>query len=116
MRYALNHADVVFCQAFCISSSALELAGGLKVTERGRTIGEMLYAGSRLEELPVHPVNAKRIPQAVKNELIADALVLQTVSLLRSFNVTRPSWRDRGGTVIWSPIALGRWRVKHGDQ
>ena len=90
LRYALNHADVVFGQAFCNSSSALELAGGRKVSERGRTIGEMLHAGCRLEELPVHPVNAKRIPQAVKNELIADAQFLQAASLLRSFTVTRP--------------------------
>jgi len=90
LRYALNHPAAVLGQAFCNSNSALETTDGKNVSERGREIREVLQSGQPLTTLPVHPINAKRLPPAVKDALIEDARSLLSASLERSVRITRP--------------------------
>lgn len=91
LRYALNCPDIVIGQAFCNSNSALESTDGSNVSQRGKDIREVLLSGRPLTELPVHPVNARRLPDTVKNALIEDASALQPASLARSVMITRPA-------------------------
>ena len=89
LRYALEAPEVLYGQAFCNSNSALEHADGSNKTDRARTISDILLGGKALTELPIHPVNAKRLPDAVKAALIADAETLQADELVRCLKETR---------------------------
>jgi len=90
LRYALEQPAVLYGQAFCNSNSALEQVGGAAKTERARKIDEVLTSGRPLAELPIHPLNAKRLPDRVLNELIKDAELLEHASMLRCLQQTRP--------------------------
>jgi pimeloyl-ACP methyl ester carboxylesterase len=90
LRYALNHPDSILGQAFCNSNSALEPTDGSNVSERGKEIRSTLLSGRPLTDLPVHPANAKRLPQRVKKALVEDARLLQPAALARCVKVTRP--------------------------
>jgi pimeloyl-ACP methyl ester carboxylesterase len=115
LLYSLQHPQAVVGQAFCNSNSALERTDGKDLSARGGQIREVLLSGKPITDLPVHPINAKRIPQDIKAEMIADAESLQPESLANSVRYTRSklSVRDRFHSI--SPPTLlinGVWE-KH---
>jgi pimeloyl-ACP methyl ester carboxylesterase len=89
LRYALEAPEVLYGQAFCNSNSALEQTDGSNKTERAKTISDVLLGGRPLTELPIHPVNAKRLPEVVKAALIEDAEMLQAEAMVRCLKETR---------------------------
>ena len=89
LRYALQHPDVLYGQAFCNSNSALEQTDGSNKTERALKIREVLLGGRPLTELPIHPANAKRIPDTTLTELIKDAEHLRAEAMVRCLQHTR---------------------------
>lgn len=89
LRYALQHPKVLYGQAFCNSNSALEQTDGNNKTERAIKIRDVLLGGGPLTELPIHPVNAKRIPNTTLSELIKDAENLSPQSMVRCLQHTR---------------------------
>ncbi len=89
LRYALEQPDAVYGQAFCNSNSALEHYDGTNKTARARTISDVLLSGRPLTELPIHPLNAKRLPAPVTAALQQDAALLQPDAMLRCLTQTR---------------------------
>jgi pimeloyl-ACP methyl ester carboxylesterase len=92
LRYALDHPDRIAGQIFTNSSSAL--ADADTVAQRMASIEEWIPAMAgddwRLERLPIHPVHAKRLPQAVHQEMLADCELLDTAGVARTFHFTQP--------------------------
>lgn len=89
LRYALEQPDVLFGQAFCNSNSALEQVDATQKTERAKKISDVLLSGRPLTELPIHPLNAKRLPEPVVTALVKDAELLQSDAMLRCLQQTR---------------------------
>lgn len=89
LRYALEQPGVLYGQAFCNSNSALEQTGGSNKTERAQQIRNTLLSERPLTELPIHPVNAKRLPDSVTKALLADAESLQREDMVRCLQQTR---------------------------
>lgn len=89
LRYALQHPQVLYGQAFCNSNSALEQTDGSNKTERAIRIRDVLLGGRPLTELPIHPANAKRIPNTILSELIKDAEHLSPQAMVRCLQHTR---------------------------
>ena len=89
LRYALEQPDVIFGQAFCNSNSALEQFDGTHKTERAQKISDILLSGRPLTELPIHPLNAKRLPEPVVTELVKDAELLRPDAMVRCLQQTR---------------------------
>ena len=76
LRYALQYPERVRAQVFTNSSSAL--AESTWVTTRRANIGKHIEALERdghaaLEQYPVHPKRARRLPSSIQEALVADA-------------------------------------------
>lgn len=89
LRYALEHPDVFFGTAFCNSNSSLEMVDGGNQPERTKQIKDILLGGRPLTELPIHPLNAKRLPDATVKALVEDAALLQADAMVQSLKHTR---------------------------
>jgi pimeloyl-ACP methyl ester carboxylesterase len=75
LRYALEHPDRLIAHVFTNSNSALADARWAEATRPAmRTFAETLRTDGRaaLERLPIHPRNARRIPEASKARLLED--------------------------------------------
>ncbi len=90
LRYALERPDVIWAQAFCNSNSALAKHSDTSMNPRGEQLRKALADGKPLVELPVHPVHAKHLPDAVKDALMSDADLLNAQDISRSVMTTRP--------------------------
>ena len=92
IHYALEHADRTMGLVFTNSNSALSVPNdperAASQDERARAIA----AGGKqaLWDLRIHPRNAKRFPEAIKAELVADADMLAPEGILRSLAWTSP--------------------------
>ncbi len=90
MRYALERPDCITGQIFTNSASALArgkdaqrmVAGAVKQ-------GKVLAAGkAKVEDMPIHPVHAKRLDPAARELLIAEAGLVDTAALALTFEHT----------------------------
>ncbi len=115
LLYSLQHPEVVMGQAFCNSNSALERTDGTDLSARGGQIREVLLSGKPITELPVHPLNARRIPDDIKAEMVADAKSLQPQSLANSVRITRSilSVRDRFHSITQPTLLINGVWEKH---
>ncbi len=94
LRYSLDHPDRVIAQVFTNSSSALADDAW---QERLRRAAPAMAA--RIEEggaeaiaaMPIHPSNAKRMPEDVKNALVSDAALADPGGVARSLLHTSTS-------------------------
>lgn len=112
LRYSLEQPDVLYGQAFCNSNSALEQVDGTNKTERAKKISEVLLSGRPLTELPIHPVNAKRLPESLVNALVKDAELLKPDDMVRCLQQTRAhlSVRDKFSTLTVPTLIInGVW-------
>lgn len=93
IQYALQHPDRVMGLIFTNSISALSPPGDQEreavQRERAKTIEQGGKAA--LEELRIHPRHAKRFPEDIKAELVADADRLAPEGILRSIALTSPN-------------------------
>ncbi len=88
LRYALDHPDRVIGQvatnsvsAFSRMERAPQLARAAAIEAGGRTA---------LEAFPIHPRKARRLPQAVRDALWADADLLEPAAIALSLRHTSP--------------------------
>lgn len=117
IQYAIEHPDRVMGIVFTNSISALspkdDPERAAAQAERARTIEE----GGReaLEALRIHPRHAKRFPEAIKAEMVADAERIAPEAILRSISLTSPdlSIADRLNEVrVPSLLVNGTWEKR----
>lgn len=87
IRYALAHPERVIGQIFTNSNSALAHPDMSEQDARARSVEEGGRAG--LEAMRIHPKHAKRLPPALKAELVADAALIDPAAIARAIRVTR---------------------------
>lgn len=92
IQYTLEHADRVRGLIFTNSISALSPKGDAEreAVQQERTRSIEVGGKAALEELRIHPRHAKRFPDAIKAELVADADMLAPEGILRSIALTSP--------------------------
>jgi pimeloyl-ACP methyl ester carboxylesterase len=92
IQYALEHPERVKGLIFTNSVSAFSPKGDAdrEAVQRERTRAIQAGGKAALEELRIHPRHAKRFPEAVKAELVADADMLAPEGILRSIALTSP--------------------------
>lgn len=94
LRYSLDYPDRVIAQVFTNSSSALaDDAWQQRLRAMAPQIASRLEAGglSAVAEMPIHPSKARRMPEAVKQALVADAELLNPRGVARSIVYTSTS-------------------------
>jgi 2-succinyl-6-hydroxy-2,4-cyclohexadiene-1-carboxylate synthase len=117
IQYAIERPERVMGVVFTNSISALspkddpERAAAQE--ERARSIEEGGRAA--LEALRIHPRHAKRFPEHIKTEMVADAERIAPEGILRSIALTSPdlSIADRLGDVqVPSMLVNGLWEKR----
>jgi 2-succinyl-6-hydroxy-2,4-cyclohexadiene-1-carboxylate synthase len=93
LRYALEHPERVIAQVFTNSTSALQETG--KIDEAKKTAEafaqKLLEQGREgLEKLPIHPVHARQLPEAVRAALIKDSLSISPLGAANTMRYTLP--------------------------
>jgi pimeloyl-ACP methyl ester carboxylesterase len=79
LRYSLDHPDRVIAQVFTNSSSALaDEAWQQRLQNAAPQMASRIVDGgaAAIAAMPIHPSNAKRMPEDVKRALVADAQLL----------------------------------------
>lgn len=117
IQYALEHPQRVMGVVFTNSISALSPKGdperAAAQAERTRNIEQ----GGRvaLEELRIHPRHAKRFPEDIKAEMVADAEQIAPEAILRSIALTSPdlSIAHRLSEIrVPALLVNGRWEKR----
>ncbi|WP_439817432.1 alpha/beta fold hydrolase [Zavarzinia sp. CC-PAN008] len=113
-RYALSHPDRVLAQVATNSMSAFQPAGKLgtpaQIAERAAAIAA--GGAEAIAALPFHPSNARRFPDAVRDEMVADAALIPAEGLARCMAVTVPGLSvaaDVAATRVPSLLVNGLW-------
>jgi pimeloyl-ACP methyl ester carboxylesterase len=113
LRYSLEHPERVIAQVFTNSVSALvdtsrrpgahgRPSVAARILEQGRTA---------IEDMPVHPRNARHLDEEVRRELVADANRISPAAVARTLLHTVPaaSVRTRvGATAVPTLLVAGR--------
>lgn len=100
LRYALDHPDRVTAQIFTNSTSALaDAEWANRVRQIAAAQAQAIVKGGRqaLEQMPIHPRHAKRLPEETKAALVRDAERLSPTAMARTMEFTVPEspLRDR---------------------
>jgi len=92
-QYALEHRERVLGLVITNSISAFSPKGDPEREAAQKERAARIAAGGKaaLEELRIHPRHAKRFPEAIKAELVADAERIAADGILRSIALTSPS-------------------------
>lgn len=92
IQYALEHEQRVAGLAFTNSISALSPKGDEERAAAQKERADTIAAGGKaaLQSLRIHPSHAKRFPEDIKAELVADADMLAPEAILRSIGLTSP--------------------------
>jgi pimeloyl-ACP methyl ester carboxylesterase len=100
LRYALTHPERVVAQVFTNSTSALADSSWVAgVRAGGARQAEAIERGGRavLEEIPLHPLHARRLPTQVREALVADAALLDPRGVAYTIRYTVPESPVREG-------------------
>jgi pimeloyl-ACP methyl ester carboxylesterase len=92
IQYALDHSDRTMGLVFTNSNSALSTRGDPARREIQEKRAAAIRAGGKqaLWDMNIHPRNAKRFPEAIKAEMLADAEMLEPEAIIRSMFLTSP--------------------------
>lgn len=92
IQYALDHPERTMGLVFTNSNSALSVPGDARRTATQEERAQQIRAKGKaaLWDLNIHPRNAKRFPEAIKAELVADADMLDPEGIMRSMFLTSP--------------------------
>ena len=88
LRYSLRFPERVLCQVFTNSNSAFATAGIIEERRRlaAAAIEDIEARGlAAVEDLPVHPRRARRLPPDLYRELVADALRIEPRAIADSY-------------------------------
>jgi pimeloyl-ACP methyl ester carboxylesterase len=94
LRYSLDRPERVIAQVFTNSSSALaDDQWQERLRNAAPAMASRIEAGGReaIAAMPIHPSNAKRMPEEVKSALVADAELLSPHGVARSLVHTSTS-------------------------
>lgn len=100
LRYSLEHPERAIAQLFTNSNSALaDRAWVTQTAEAMRGVASRVEQGGRagLEQMPIHPTRARRLPSRVRDALIADAALHDPAGIGRglAYTVSGSSLRER---------------------
>lgn len=117
IQYALEHPDRVLGVVFTNSISALSPKDDPDRAQAQAERARSIEAGGReaLEALRIHPRHAKRFPEAIKAEMVADAERIAPEAILRSIALTSPdlSIAHRLGEVrVPAMLVNGTWEKR----
>ena len=93
LRYALDHPERVLAQVFTNSTSALADADWVAgVRHGGSRQADLIERGGRpmLEQIPLHPMRARRLPPETQAALVADAELLDPRGVADTIRYTVP--------------------------
>lgn len=92
IQYALDHPARTLGLVFTNSNSAVSVPGDPERTATQEDRARQIRAKGKaaLWDLRIHPRNAKRFPEAIKAELVADADMLDPEGIMRSMFLTSP--------------------------
>lgn len=92
IQYVLDHPERVMGLVFTNSNSALSVPGdpARRATQEARAASIRAGGKQALWDMNIHPRNAKRFPEAIKAELLADAEMLEPEGIIRSMFLTSP--------------------------
>jgi len=104
LRYTLQHPERVIAQVFTNSASALADPERWAAVSRGseKTAAAVLEHGTgALEQLPIHPVKARRLPGELRDALVADAAAASAhgIALTLLHTIPTSSVRDQFATT-----------------
>jgi len=88
MHYALHRPERVIGQIVTNSNSAFSPVDPTDLDTRARQAEQGGLPA--IEAMRVHPKHARRLPPAVRDELLADAALISPLGISRSLRVTRP--------------------------
>ncbi len=90
LRYALERPDRILGQVFTNSASALSRGDDAKrMVEGAAKQGKVLAAGkAKVEDMPIHPLHAKRLDPIAREKLIEEAALINVASLALTFEHT----------------------------
>lgn len=117
LRYCLAHPERVFGLIFTNSRAAFGVSRSAQLTPPRPVSGEdapQPPAITATRDLPMHPINASRLPEALKDRLVraADAVQLQT---FYDFAARMTEWQSVGDfRQLQVPVLLvnGRWEKR----
>jgi 2-succinyl-6-hydroxy-2,4-cyclohexadiene-1-carboxylate synthase len=92
IQYAIEHRHRTLGLVFTNSISALSPPGDPERAAAQEERARSIEAGGKaaLEALRIHPRHAKRFPEAIKAEMVADADMIAPEGILRSIALTSP--------------------------
>lgn len=102
LRYALDHPEHTLAHIFTNSTSALADAEWAENVRQGSAMqAEYIMKGGReaIEQMPIHPKKATRMPENVKALLLEDVARIEPAAVARTMQYTVPEvpMRDRIG-------------------
>lgn len=117
LGYAIAHPERVRAQVFTNSSAGFRDHDAPEEAGRRRPRAERIrFEGlEAIRAQPMHPSNAKRFPEAIKAEMVADAEMLSPEGVARSIAVTIPKMGVRGkvhANRVPTLLVNGRWEKK----
>ena len=117
IQYAIEHPDRVMGVVFTNSISALSPKDDPERAQAQADRARSIQEGGKeaLEALRIHPRHAKRFPEAIKAEMVADAERIAPEAILRSIALTSPdlSIAHRLGEVqVPSLLVNGTWEKR----
>ncbi len=90
LHYAAAHPERVLGQIFTNSMTALSPRTSTAEHLEWRALNIRQRGRAALEEMPFHPLHARRIDQAVKRELVADAARISPHAVIQAMRHTMP--------------------------
>ncbi|MGE0768006.1 MAG: alpha/beta fold hydrolase [Hyphomicrobiaceae bacterium] len=117
IQYTLEHPERVMGLIFTNSISALSAKDDAERAQAQAERARLIERGGReaLEGLRIHPRNAKRFPEEIKAEMVADAGRIAPEAILRSISLTSPdlSIAHRLGEVrVPALLVNGTWEKR----
>ena len=117
LRYALTHPGRVIAQAFTNTNGGLADAVTVRSYRENAKARLALAADGHagLERIPVHPIHARRLPEAVKAALLADAALHKPEAFKLTFQYSSPhiSVRERvAGNRVPTLLLCGRHEAR----
>lgn len=117
IQYAIEHPGRIIGLVFTNSISALSPPGDPERAAAQKERFLSIEAGGReaLAKLRIHPRHARRFPEEIKAELVADAETIAPAGILRSIQLTSPdlSIADRLGEIgVPTLLVNGLWEKR----
>jgi len=117
IQYALEHPDRILGLIFTNSISALSPRDDPERAQSQAERARLIEQGGRaaLEALRIHPRNAKRFPEEIKAEMVADAERIAPEGILRSISLTSPDLsiaHRLGDVAVPSLLVNGTWEKR----